>query len=143
MRLLRPQWEGCRLDPSFPSLTALASDAEVQSEKVVVELHPGDVLFVPGGTPHAVENLSPTIAFAGNFVDESNIEDVLADLAVLATYDPVEAQTLAALTEVDFEPDLCMWPQQLQSDAFGVEFEEFSSGAAARWAPPVEPSSEL
>lgn len=140
IELLRPRWECTRLDPSFPSLAELAEDAEVQSRKVVIELHPGEVLFVPGGTPHAVENLTATIAYAGNFVDDSNIGEVLADLEVLATYDAAEAQTLAALNEIDFDTELGMCAQLLRPDALGVHYEHFASAAAARWSPGVDSS---
>ena len=35
--------------------------------------HAGDIVFVPGGLPHAVQHLSPTIALAANFVDAANL----------------------------------------------------------------------
>ena len=34
----------------------------------------GEMLFVPGGAPHAVENVTDCLAIAGNFVDESNLQ---------------------------------------------------------------------
>ncbi len=41
---------------------------------LVTTLKPGDLLFVPAGTPHWVENVgtSPTLALSGNYVDASN-----------------------------------------------------------------------
>jgi uncharacterized RmlC-like cupin family protein len=37
-------------------------------------LEPGDVLFVPAGSPHIVENMDDeTVAFSRNFVDETNL----------------------------------------------------------------------
>lgn len=59
--LLRPDYT-VGLDPVFPS------DAEEESTAVprhVVDLQAGDVLFVPAGCAHTVENLSDTIAVWG------------------------------------------------------------------------------
>ncbi len=35
-------------------------------------LEPGDLLFVPSGTPHRVRNLDDTVAVSGNYIDSSN-----------------------------------------------------------------------
>ena len=48
-----------------------------------VDLGPGEVLFVPGGFPHVVTNLGVTVSFAGNYVDESNLDAALRDLDLL------------------------------------------------------------
>ena len=48
-----------------------------------VDLGPGEVLFVPGGFPHVVHNLGVTVSFAGNYVDESNLDAALRDMALL------------------------------------------------------------
>lgn len=48
-----------------------------------VDLGPGEVLFVPGGWPHVVHNLDVTVSYAGNFVDESNLDRALDDLKLL------------------------------------------------------------
>ena len=48
-----------------------------------VDLGPGEVLFVPGGFPHVVHNLDVTCSFAGNFVDESNLDAALRDMDLL------------------------------------------------------------
>ena len=48
-----------------------------------MDLVPGEVLFVPGGWPHVVHNLDVTVSFAGNFVDESNLDRALDDLKLL------------------------------------------------------------
>ena len=45
-----------------------------------VDLAPGEVLFVPGGWPHHVRNIGATVAFAGNFIDDSNLQRALFDL---------------------------------------------------------------
>ena len=45
---------------------------------------PGDVIFVPGGTVHAVRNTrSPTIGISMNYVDDTNLDAALSDLLAL------------------------------------------------------------
>ena len=41
------------------------------------------VLFVPGGAPHLVVNLTDTVAFAGNFLDDSNLEASAQSCAIV------------------------------------------------------------
>ncbi|KNC50859.1 JmjC domain-containing protein [Thecamonas trahens ATCC 50062] len=41
-------------------------------ELLTATLVPGEWLFVPAGSPHAVRNLAPTTALAGNFIDAAN-----------------------------------------------------------------------
>ena len=65
--------------------------------------HAGEVLFVPGGTPHAVENLTDSLAYAGNFVDDSNLSNVLEEMRWLAMRDKQVGEALAALEEMDAE----------------------------------------
>jgi hypothetical protein len=60
------RWEGGGVDTgSETPLFALATMREC-------ELHEGELLFVPAGSPHQVRNLRNTVAIAGNYVDESN-----------------------------------------------------------------------
>eukprot|EP00929_Paragymnodinium_shiwhaense_P006524 TRINITY_DN11009_c0_g1_i2.p1 TRINITY_DN11009_c0_g1~~TRINITY_DN11009_c0_g1_i2.p1 ORF type:complete len:734 (-),score=136.39 TRINITY_DN11009_c0_g1_i2:100-2235(-) len=40
-------------------------------------LEDGEVLFIPHGTPHQVENLTRTVAISGNFFDQTNLEPAL------------------------------------------------------------------
>ena len=47
-----------------PASTACDPDTCVAIVSCQV-VHPGEVLFVPGGTPHAVENLTDSLAVAG------------------------------------------------------------------------------
>ena len=71
-----------------------------------VDLGPGEVLFVPGGFPHVVHNLDVTVSFAGNYVDESNLDRALADLRLLgAKYGPQMMQSHDAIDEVWFDPE--------------------------------------
>ena len=64
-------------------------------------MHAGEVLFVPGGTPHAVENLTDSLAYAGNFVDDSNLSSVLEEMRWLAMRDKQVGEAMAALEEMD------------------------------------------
>ncbi|CAH1241419.1 KDM8 [Branchiostoma lanceolatum] len=50
-------------------------------------LQPGELLFVPAGCPHRVENLDKSLAVSGNFVDESNIQVVKQELRINALKD--------------------------------------------------------
>ena len=45
-------------------------------------LEQGDFLFVPAESPHAVENLEPTLAMAGNFVSKEALAGTLAELRI-------------------------------------------------------------
>ncbi|PVD37998.1 hypothetical protein C0Q70_00601 [Pomacea canaliculata] len=51
-------------------------------------LNAGEILFVPGGSPHYVENLETTLAISGNFVDLSNWRRALSELEVNGLTDP-------------------------------------------------------
>jgi len=71
------------------------------------ELHwavvgPGDLIFVPANWAHKVDNLAPTIAISGNFIDKSNVEEAIQDSEIsgILEADSFElAQDLATLTE--------------------------------------------
>jgi len=76
------------------------------ARRVEVVLTPGDLLFVPGGTPHFVENLGVTVAYAGNFVDAGNYRKAVhCDLFHMAKRGGVYETTHRALSEVCFEDD--------------------------------------
>ncbi|CAE7802664.1 Jmjd6, partial [Symbiodinium necroappetens] len=76
--LLRPLYL-TDLNPVFPrDLDALKEEAPEEAPEAVlavseVLLEPGDLLFVPAGWPHQVENLKTSVAVSANFVDESNL----------------------------------------------------------------------
>ncbi|PRB68177.1 hypothetical protein CQ011_14955 [Arthrobacter sp. MYb213] len=73
---------------------ALAADAGLLQDSLVVSSgneariqythiqEPGDVVIVPGGWAHAVENLDLTVSLTGNWVNSSNAQLVEADLAL-------------------------------------------------------------
>ena len=87
-----------RARQTIPILTPTSTPTVTREPtKVELELQPGDLLFVPGGAPHAVENLTDTIAVGGNFVDESNLPRVLAELRVLQERYPDAGKLAEAL----------------------------------------------
>ncbi len=51
-------------------------------------LDAGELLFVPFGCPHRVENLQKSLAISANFVDESNYEAAKEELKVNGFLDP-------------------------------------------------------
>lgn len=52
--------------------------ANLNKAYIEVETEPGDVLFVPAGTPHQVDNLHNSLAISMNYVDASNEQAFLA-----------------------------------------------------------------
>lgn len=50
-------------------------------------LQPGEVLYVPSGCPHRVENVEKSLAISANFVDCSNFELVKRELSANASID--------------------------------------------------------
>lgn len=45
-----------------------------------VHLPTGEIIFVPGGLPHSVHNLSPSLAVSVNYIDSSNLERSMTSL---------------------------------------------------------------
>lgn len=104
---LRPSWLRGTLDPAMPSVEAqeaLEGGISPHAIRWDVDLGPGEVLFVPGGAPHAVHNLDSTVAFAGNFIDDTNLERALFDLRLMGlNQGELMMRSHDALNEVDFE----------------------------------------
>eukprot|EP00930_Biecheleria_cincta_P090347 TRINITY_DN7970_c0_g2_i1.p1 TRINITY_DN7970_c0_g2~~TRINITY_DN7970_c0_g2_i1.p1 ORF type:complete len:491 (-),score=100.93 TRINITY_DN7970_c0_g2_i1:17-1489(-) len=48
-----------------------------------VMLEPGDLIFVPNGWPHQVENMETSVAISANFIDSSNLAASMAEAQVL------------------------------------------------------------
>ena len=65
-------------------------------------LKAGELLFVPAGCPHRVENLTKSLAISANFVDQSNLDLVLEELSVNAIQDQRAAQLLSELQGAKF-----------------------------------------
>jgi hypothetical protein len=49
-------------EPSFEARTATAAAGRAGIDPFVIDLQAGDLLFVPAGCPHTVENLEPSLA---------------------------------------------------------------------------------
>jgi hypothetical protein len=125
----------------FP-LLALARRQEVV-------LGPGEVIFVPVNTPHFVENLDDdpaaawTCAYGGNIVDDSNLEDVLADLRLMegrgdedgAVDWDVRGSAASELDYVDMDTEFGMVEAHLTTEALCVPYSDLAGGVAANWSP--------
>lgn len=75
MPALRPSYP-FSFDPVFPPDILTTTSAQPME----TELLAGELLFVPANSPHAVRNLTNTVALSGNYIDESNIHASLAAL---------------------------------------------------------------
>lgn len=80
----------------------------------------GELLFVPGGTPHAVENVSDCLAIAGNFVDDSNLDAALRDMRVLGLVNESVSAAADALDEMEFDPLVGMSDELLPEEELTV-----------------------
>ena len=83
-------------------------------------LQPGELLFVPYGCPHRVENLDDSLAVSANFVDLSNFQVVLAELKANALLDPRAEDLLRQMTRDDF-------PTKMFSQQKDLPWHEFKS----------------
>ena len=66
-------------------------------------LFPGDLLYVPAGSPHRVENLEPSLAVSANYVDHSNFDGVVRELRVNGLMDHRAKDLLHILTQPHFD----------------------------------------
>ena len=83
------------LDPVFrpgPDLPSLPSYS--------LTLLPGQLLFVPAGAPHRVENISDTIAVSANLVNQSNIGLATKYFKINALLDPRTEDLLHELSNL-------------------------------------------
>lgn len=146
--LLRPLVPEGRHHPVFPSLEELEASRDegiARARRLDVVLEEGETLFVPGGAPHLVVNLTDTVAVAGNFLDDSNFAAAMSDLRGMAGAEADSSGSiggvLAALDEIDFEPELGMHEENLPPRLLVVRYQDFAGGAAARWGA-VPPGDE-
>mmetsp|Transcript_31093 Transcript_31093/g.75684 ORF Transcript_31093/g.75684 Transcript_31093/m.75684 type:complete len:581 (+) Transcript_31093:76-1818(+) len=141
VHLLSPLVREGSFHPKFPSLEDVQeSEGYQRARRLEVVLQAGEVLFVPGGAPHFVKNLTDTMAIAGNFVDESNLQAVLEDLkSMVEAGSGGEAlkEFYTAMDEVEFEEGLSMHEEVLRADQLVVRYGDFVGGRAAHW--PAEP----
>lgn len=84
----------------------------------VAEIGPGDIIFVPAGSPHQVWNLDePTVAISANYIDATNLELAKAELRASAATSEGAASLLK-----DFE-----------ADGFDAEMRDFDGATAVPW----------
>lgn len=92
-------------------------------------LQPGELLFVPHGCPHRVENLEDSLAISANFVDLSNYEVVLEELKANALIDPCAEELLKQLAHPDFPIKMCSQQKDLPWQKYKswsqVNYEEY------------------
>ncbi|XP_045214857.2 bifunctional arginine demethylase and lysyl-hydroxylase JMJD6-like [Mercenaria mercenaria] len=86
-------------------------------------LQPGELLFVPAGCPHRVENLETSLAISGNFVDLSNFHLVKEELTVTSLIDERSAELLKQFSDPDFKSNMC-------SDIDHLSWEQFKTWPA-------------
>ncbi|CAC5424115.1 JMJD6 [Mytilus coruscus] len=102
---LYPEYEHS-LDPVFavdlskPDLTRYPLLQLTTPMECVLE--PGDVLFVPAGCPHRVENLETSVAISSNFVDQSNLNLVRQELKINALIDIRSEELLQQFNDENF-----------------------------------------
>ncbi|KAL8576600.1 hypothetical protein ACOMHN_025075 [Nucella lapillus] len=116
------------MDPTFeadmvhPDLTTHPLLASVHPVECV--LNAGELLFVPGGSPHYVENLDATLAISANFVDLSNFTRVKEELDISALLDPRAADLAQQFRQPSFE-------STMKEDMGDLPWKEFKT-----WPPP-------
>lgn len=134
MHLLYPSWERGSLCPAFPDLREMEGSPQrypllARARRTEVMLEAGDVLFVPGGTPHYVENIDVTVSYAGNFIDDSNFDRATHDIRLIGERQgEAMRSTYQAIDQVEYDPEVgmiasCMDPHQL-----AVSYSDFRSG---------------
>jgi len=135
--LLRPTVPEGRHHPVFSDLHELEGDEGFErARRLDIVLEEGETLFVPGGAPHLVVNLTDSVAVAGNFLDESNFDVAMADLRTMASAEAPGGSiggVVTALDEIDFDPDCSMHVDRLDPKFLVVRYQDFQGGAAARW----------
>ena len=68
-----PIFSSFRVDPHTPAPENQPLFEFAQANRVEVIVEPGDVIFVPSDTPHAVKNLENIFAISHNYFDGSNL----------------------------------------------------------------------
>ncbi|XP_067671162.1 uncharacterized protein [Haliotis asinina] len=112
------------MDPTF-DVNVTSPDLEAHplmalAQPLQCDLKQGEVLFVPSGCPHYVENLEASVAISANFVDLSNLPAVKKELEVSALVDPRAEDLLKQLEDP-------MFPQNLDSSIEELPWQQFKS----------------
>ncbi|XP_068672613.1 lysine-specific demethylase 8-like isoform X2 [Montipora foliosa] len=102
-------------DPDFDKHPLLCTATAKQCT-----LQPGELLFVPCGCPHRVENLEDSLAISANFVDLSNYKVVIEELTANALVDPCAEELLTQLTNQDFPTRMCSRQRDLPWHKFKI-----------------------
>jgi hypothetical protein len=93
-----------------------------------VDLVAGELLFVPAGSPHAVRNLTTTVALSGNYVDESNIATSLQALWRDGLTCPRSRALHKALSDINKKPQHLENARQQGDRRFTCSWREFKGG---------------
>ncbi|KAK3580713.1 hypothetical protein CHS0354_005717 [Potamilus streckersoni] len=112
------------VDLSCPDLEQYPLLRNVQPRECILE--PGDVLFVPAGCPHRVENLDKSLAISGNFVDLSNFSRVKDELQINSLLDPRARQLLDQFMEEGFRCNM-------SSDITDMKWEDYKGAVHANY----------
>ncbi|XP_071105155.1 uncharacterized protein [Haliotis cracherodii] len=112
------------MDPTF-DVDLTSPDLETHplmslAQPLQCDLKQGEVLFVPSGCPHYVENLEASVAISANFVDLSNLSAVKSELKVSALVDPRADDLLMQLEDPKF-------PQSMDSTIEELPWQQFKS----------------
>ncbi|ETV89657.1 hypothetical protein, variant, partial [Aphanomyces astaci] len=109
MHLLYPTWHAGSADVVYG--VDLASTDESKGDSLYplfrharvweCVLEAGDILFVPAGTPHFVQNLEHTVAVSSNYIDATNWTQASSALKHQAYSDPRAAELLLHLQHVE------------------------------------------
>ena len=90
------------LDPVFDiDLSDQEVTEKINEHASEVILEEGELLFVPYGSPHRVENLKDSVAISANFVDDSNIKCVTNHLRKNCLQDPRAGDLLQEFIDID------------------------------------------
>lgn len=109
LSLLHPRYL-CDLNPVFPADLNAFQDGQSGKPRQLtiheINLEADDLIFVPAGWPHQVDNLETSVAMSANFIDASNVQRCIEEAEVMAT--------------VEENPGLwATWPVHRCSSIFG------------------------
>lgn len=118
---LYPQYPNS-LDPVFE---ADIRNPNLENQPLLHLTHPsecilneGEVLFVPAGCPHRVENLTRSVAISANFVDLSNWDNVLQELELNALVDPRSQDLFQQFTSSTFDKKMKFYNNEISWSEF-------------------------
>jgi len=75
------------------------------AKRYEAELSAGDVIFVPAGAAHQVENLADSVAVSMNYVDGSNLSRAIEELFALALRGGKDEEVTLSLAKYLSSPD--------------------------------------